>query len=49
MAKVVLPMSMSMSMSLDGFVAGPDADWVVDAPGVTHLRYRVSTCFGGAK
>lgn len=30
---------LSMSMSLDGFVAGPD-DSVQDG-GVTHLRYRV--------
>jgi len=37
-----------MSMSLDGFIAGPDdgpghglGNGGHEAPGVTHLRYRV--------
>ena len=32
---------LNMMVSLDGFVAGPEQGQAVEAPGVTHIRYRV--------
>jgi hypothetical protein len=46
-------LTLNVTMSLDGYVAGPDQseshplgaggeDHVVEAPGVTHIRYAVA-------